>query len=132
MKIFKGIIKRVPKEEHFEAYKSGILQMNDVKLIDTIITCQGQKSEFNMLPLRLSYQEIDKMGNEKYTFDSEKQEYFKAYKQTPILYATGKEMRIILELGEFAPVKVVTREEEKDGHTFHVIECVQNQSCGLE
>lgn len=132
MKIYKGIVKRVPKEEHFDAHEKGIMDISEVKLIDTVIKCQGEDREFEILPIRLSYQELDKNGNEKYTYDEEKDVYIKAYKQTPILYARGKEMRILVELGEFSPVKVAVTESHKDDKVFYQIECVQNQHCGLE
>lgn len=132
MKIFKGIVKRVPKEEHFEAHENGIIEINEVKLIDTIIKCSGENGEFEMLPIRLSYQELDSNGNEKYTYDEQTDTYIKVYRTTPILYARGKEMRIIIELGDYAPVKVVVSETNSDEKVFYKIECVQNQHCGLE
>lgn len=132
MKIFKGIIKRVPKEEHFEAYEKGLIEISEVKLIDTLITCEGEKGEFEMLPIRLSYSDVDRNGNEKYTYNKEKETYLKAYKQTPILYARGKELRILIELGENSPVKVVVSETLRDDKTFYNIECVQSQHMGLE
>lgn len=132
MKIFKGIIKRVPSDEHFEAYEKGLIEISEVKLIDTIKKCDGEKGEFEILPIRLSYTEVDRNGNEKYTYNEEQDVYLKAYKQTPILYARGKEMRIIIELGEYSPVKVVVSETTKDDKVFYKIECVQNQHMGLE
>lgn len=132
MKIFRGIIKRVPKDEHFEAYDKGILAMTEVKLVDTIITCKGEKGDFEMLPIRLSYNDVDKNGNEKYTYNEEQDVYLKAYSQTPLLYARGKELRILIELGEFNPVKVVVSETHKEDKTFYKIECVQDQHLGLE
>lgn len=132
MKIFKGIIKRVPKDEHFEAYDKGILDMGTVKLIDTLIKCNGAKGEFEMLPIKLSYTEVDQNGNEKYTYNEEQDVYLKSYKQTPVLYARGKELRILIELGEYNPVKIVASESTKDDKTFYKIECVQDQHLGLE
>lgn len=132
MKIYKGIVKRVPKEEHFKAHEKGLIDMNDVKLIDTIINCSGENGEFEMLPIRLSYQELDSNGNEKFTFEEESGVYLKAYKQTPVLYARGKEMRILIELGEYSPVKIVVSEATKDEKVFYKVECIQNQHCGLE
>ncbi|WOO86989.1 hypothetical protein RZE82_07700 [Mollicutes bacterium LVI A0039] len=132
MKIFKGIVKKVPKDEHFEGHEKGIIEMSELKLIDTLITCQGESGEFEMLPIRLSYQEVDNNGNEKYIYDEQADAYIKTYRQTPILYARGKEMRILIELGEYSPVKVVASETTTDEHTFYRIECVQNQHCGLE
>lgn len=132
MKIFKGIVKRVPKEEHFEAYEKGIIDMADVKLIDTVITCKSEKGDFEILPIRLSYSEVDKNGNEKYTYNEVDEVYIKAYKQTPTLYARGKEMRILIELGEFSPVKVAVSEQVQEDKVFYRIECVQSQHMGLE
>lgn len=132
MKIFKGIVKRVPKEEHFEAYDKGILEMSDVKLIDTLIKCNGENGDFELLPIRLSYCEVDKNGNEKFTYDEQNKAYVKAYKQTPILYARGKEKRIIIELGEFSPVKVAVSEQQSEDKVFYRVECVQSQHMGME
>lgn len=132
MKIFKGIVKKVPKDEHFEGYEKGILEISEVKLIDTLIECKSEKGNFEMLPIRLSYQELDVNGNEKYTYDDEADVYLKAYRQTPTLYARGKELRILIELGEYSPVKIVARENVEGDKVFYKIECVQNQHCGLE
>lgn len=132
MKIYKGIIKKVPKEEHFDEYHKGNLKISEVSLLDTIIKCQSEKGEFELLPIRLSYQEMDSNGNEKYTYDEKADTYLKSYRQTPILYASGKEMRILIELGEFCPVKVVVKESIKDDKSFLNIECIQNQHQGLE
>ncbi len=132
MKIFRGITKKVPNEEQFEAYNKGLIELSEVKLIDTLKMCSGEKNEFEMLPIRLSYQEVDKHGNEKYTYDGDKDMYTKVYKQTPILYAYGKEMRILIELGEYAPVKLVCAEQTRDEKVFYKIECIQNQHMGLE
>lgn len=132
MKIFRGIVKKVPKDEHFEGYEKGILELSELSLIDTIIKCSSDKGEFEMLPIRLSYQEVDGNGNEKYTYDQDTDVYVKSYKQTPIMYARGKELRILIELGEYCPIKVVVNETMKDERIFYNIECVQNQHTGLE
>lgn len=132
MKMYKGIIKKVPTEKHFEDYSNGKIEIFDVKLKDTIITMQGENGEFEVLPFRLSYMDVDKNGNEKYTYDDESDIYIKSYKQTPILYASGKEMRILLQLDEYSPVKLICSENVKDERTFLNVECVQNQHMGLE
>ncbi|WOO87014.1 hypothetical protein RZE82_07840 [Mollicutes bacterium LVI A0039] len=132
MKIYKGIIKKVPSEEHFKEYSEGNLDMSDLRLEDTIIRAKSDKGEFDILPIRLSYREVDKDGNEKYIYDEGADAYIKTYSQTPVLYAHGKEMRILCELGEYSPVKLVVTEEYKDDRTFLNIECVQNQHSGLE
>ncbi len=132
MKIFRGIVKKVPTDEQFESYNKGIIELSDVKLIDTLKKCKGENNEYEMLPIRLSYQEVDRKGNEKYTYDSESDIYTKVYKQTPVLYAYGKEMRILIELGEYAPVKIVCSSHGTDEKVFYRIECIQNQHMGLE
>lgn len=132
MKIFKGIVKKVPKDEHFESHQKGIIDITEVKLFDTIIKCNGENGEFEMLPIRLSYQEVDNNGNEKFLYDDKSEAYIKSYKQTPVLYARGKEMRILIELGEYSPVKIIASESESDTGKFYKVECIQNQHCGLE
>ncbi len=132
MKILRGIIKKVPKEEHFDGHEKGIMELKDLTLADTIIKCNGENGEFEMLPIRLSYQDVDNNGNEKYTYDQASSAYIKNYRQTAIVYARGKEMRILVELGEYSPVKLVVSESIVDERTFYKVECVQNQHCGLE
>ncbi|WOO89479.1 hypothetical protein R2F61_07255 [Mollicutes bacterium LVI A0078] len=131
MKMYKGIIKKVPTAKQFEDYNNGEIEIADVRLVDTIVELDGKGGKFETLPFRLSYQDVDENGNEKYTYDSEAGVYVKAYKQTPILYATGKEMRILLELGEFNPVKLMVSENEREDKVFLNVECVQNQHMGL-
>lgn len=131
MKMYKGIIKKVPTEKHFEDYENGLIEMSDIRLAQTVVKFQGENGEFEALPIKLSYQDVDENGNEKYTYDSEADVYIKAYKQTPILYATGKEMRILIELGEFNPVKLMVSENEREDKVFLNVECVQNQHMGL-
>lgn len=131
MKTYRGIIRKVPTEKHFEQYEKGLIEMTDIKLADTIVKFKGENGEFEALPFRLSYQDLDENGNEKYTYDNEANVYIKAYKKTPILYATGKEMRILIEMGEFAPVKLMASENEREDKTFLNVECVQNQHMGL-
>ncbi len=133
MKIFKGITKKVPSEEHFKQFNDGTLDLAKLSLIDTIqVVTTSEGSEFQSLPIRLSYQEIDRNGNEKYIYDADAGVYTKSYKQTPILHARAKEMRILIELGEFCPVKVVCEEVLREDKVYYVIVCVQNQHMGLE
>lgn len=132
MKIYKGIIKKVPSEFHFEQYKQGNLDIANLQLLDTVIEKESENGTFQMLPIRLSYVELDRNGNEKYTFNPELDKYEKTYNSTPILYATGKEMRIIIEYGEYCPVKVVVQENTDEEKVFYKIVCVQNQHYGLE
>lgn len=131
MRMYKGIIKKVPTEKHFEDYENGLIEMSDIRLAQTIVKFQGENGEFEALPFRLSYQDLDQNGCEKYTYDSDADAYLKAYKQTPILYATGKEMRILIELGEYSPVKLMVSETDRENKVFLNVECVQNQHMGL-
>lgn len=132
MKIYKGIVKKVPSDEQFENHANGEMEISKLSLLDTVRTIETDEGSFESLPIRLSYQDQDQNGNEKYTYDVESNVYVKSYKQTPILYAQGKEMRILIELDEYCPVKVVVREAVKDEKTFYIIVCVQNQHMGLE
>lgn len=131
MKMYKGIIRKVPTEKHFEDYEKGLIEMSDIRLAQTVVKFQGENGEFEALPFRLSYQDVDENGNEKYTYDEQSDTYVKAYKTTPVLYATGKEMRILIELGEFNPVKLMVSENEREDKVFLNVECVQNQHMGL-
>lgn len=131
MKVYKGIIKKVPSEKQFEMYQNGECEIFDLKLLDTIIEKTVNDKNDMVLPIRLSYQDLDNNGNEKYVYDGSADVYIKAYRQTPILYATGKELRILVEYGEYAPVKIVVKEIEYNGKMINVVECVQNQHAGL-
>lgn len=131
MRMYKGIIKKVPTAKQFEDYNNGKIEIADVRLVDTIVELDGENGKFEALPFRLSYQDLNENGCEKYTYDSEADVYIKAYKQTPILYATGKEMRILIEMGEYAPVKLMASENEREDKVFLNVECVQNQHMGL-
>ncbi len=132
MKIFKGIVKKVPTDDHFKAYEQGLIEMSELKLIDTIRKYEGENGEFELLPIKLSYQEIDQNGNDKFIFDPDADVYIKSYKSTPTLYAKGKEMRILIELGEYTPVKIAVSEEIKEEKKYYRIVCIQNQHSGME
>lgn len=129
--MYKGIIKKVPSEKQFEMHENGECEICDLKLFDTITEKTINNQSEMVLPIRLSYQDLDNNGNGKYVYDGSADVYIKAYRQTPILYATGKELRILVEYGEYAPVKIVVTEIEYDGKTINKIECVQNQHAGL-
>lgn len=132
MKIYKGIIKKLPTEEQIEKHQNGERKLYDVQLVETIESIKLEGKVQEVLPIRLSYQEMDSNGNEKYTFDVQTEIYMKSIRQTPVLHAVDKELRILLDLGEFTPVKVVVSELEEDGKVINKIECIQNQHCGLE
>ena len=59
------------------------------------------------LPFKICYRDVDKHGKDKYIFNEEKNEYQPSYFYSPVIYAYGKELRILLELGIHAPIKVV-------------------------
>ncbi len=132
MKIYKGIVKKLPLDTQFEQFKNNEIKLSDLTLADTITVNESGENSFETLAIRLSYQELDKNGNEKYIFDENSQAYIRSYKQTPVLYASGKEMRILVELGEYAPVKIVTEQKQSGEFTYQAIVCVQNQHMGLE
>lgn len=132
IKVYKGIIKKVLKEEHYKEYEDRNIAISDIKLKNTIMSYEIEGACIEALPIKLFYQELDKNGNGRFTFDTEREVYTTAYTQTPILYAVEKEMRIILEYGELAPIKVVVEELVMDDNIVNQIICVQNQHAGLE
>lgn len=131
MKVYQGIIKKVPTQIQFEQYAIGDLDLNTVNLIDTVQTYEKGERLIEYINIRLTFKELDNEGNEKYILNGETQEYEKVYKRTPILRAYGKEMRILLEIGEYAPVKIIANEVETEGtyKQYNVI-CIQDQRTG--
>lgn len=131
MKVLTGVIKKVLTDEQYELIKKDLIVYNDIKMIDTIKKVELENGEFfEYLPIKLSYQDQDHSGNQKYMFDEEKNEYVKSYHTTKVIRATGKEMRILLELNEYAPVKIVYSEISRDNNNYYNVVCVQNQATG--
>ncbi len=129
-KIFSGVIKKVPTEEMFEKSLKNEINLKEVTLEQTIRKSNNEaQSEY--LLFRLSYQESTQDGQGKYVLNESTQEFEKVYRMTPIVSAYNKEMRIICELGEYHPVKIVAKEFEKNGKRFYDLVCVQDQLTGM-
>lgn len=129
-KIFSGVIKKVPTEEMFEKSLKNELNLKEISLEQTIRKSNNE-AQTEYLLFRLSYQESTQDGQGKYILNEETQEFEKVYRMTPIISAYNKEMRIICELGEFHPIKVVAREIEKNGKRYYDLICVQDQLTGM-
>jgi hypothetical protein len=128
MEIIQGVIKKVLTEEQFEKISKGELNPKDIQIEETIRIAQKKDgTTFEYLPIRISYQEVNQKGKELFSFNEETQEYQKSYSVSPIIKAYGKEMRTILELGEFSPIKIVI---EKDDYNYKLM-CVQDLTTGL-
>lgn len=131
MKVITGVIKKVITDEQYELIKQDLLNGNEIKLNETVRRIETDREEsYEYLPIRISYQDVDINGNEKYVYNEEKEEYIKSYVSSPILCATAKEMRILLELEEYSPVKIVYQEVLKNERKYFNIVCVQNQLSG--
>lgn len=130
IKIESGIIKKILTEEQYELINKNLLESKDIVISDTIqsfVKKDGNNVEY--LPIRITKKDVDKDGNEKYVYNKEKNEYVTSYSVSKVLYAYGKEMRIILELGEYHPVKIAYDNDNKTG-TCKIL-CIQDQSTGL-
>ncbi|MGL4589178.1 MAG: hypothetical protein ACRCUP_02980 [Mycoplasmatales bacterium] len=131
-KIFYGILKKIPTEQQFELSLKKELDLRTVSFVNTIRTTEisenGDVIEY--IPFRVSFRETDKFGNEKFILNEKTNEYEKAFKMSPVVNAYGKEMRIICEMEEYTPVKIVVREKIKGERTFYKLVCIQNQTLG--
>ncbi len=133
MKILSGIIKKVLNEEQYKKLINKELTIDQIPLKATVrskINDEGDVIEY--LPFRLSYREIDSYGNDKYIFNEEKQEYQKSFRVSPLIFAYGKEMRILLETEDFNPVKIVVEERIDGKDVIYKALCIQNQLAGLK
>ncbi len=133
MKIISGIIKKVLTDEQYRQLTNDEINIEDIKLSETVrkrINDKGDIVEY--LPFRLSFREMDNYGNDKYIFNESTGEYKKSFKITPIIFAYGKEMRILLETEDFNPVKITVDEISDDKGTLYRALCIQNQLCGLK
>ncbi len=132
LKIMSGIIKKVLTEEQYKKVIAGELRIEDIELESTLqVHINEDKEEIKYLPFRLSYKEIDHHGNDKFIFNEDTQEYKNSYRTTPIIYAYGKELRILLETVDFNPVKIVVEEQERTSRTTYRAVCIQDQLKGL-
>lgn len=131
LKVKTGLIKKVLSDEQFELINKNLLNPKDITLIDTIKTYTNKDGlEVEYIPIRLSSREMDKDGNEKFIFDTTKNEYLTSFAISKTMVAYGKELRILLELGEHHPVKVVVDEIEDGANTKCKIVCIQDQLIG--
>lgn len=130
MKVISGVIKKVISDEQYELITKGIIKNDEIGLDDTVIINQGELNSVEYLPIKLSYKEVDQKGQEKYTLDEETGEYKVLYKTSPILYAYGKELRILLTLKEYHPIKVCVKQETYNSKTRHKIVVIQDQTLG--
>ncbi len=132
MKIETGLINKVLTDEQFENIISGKLNREDVKFNDTIRVYEREnKEDILCLPFRISSKDVTTSGDELFVFNQEKEEYTTSYSTTKVMYAYGKEMRILLQLGEYAPVKVTVKETIYNNKPRLVAVCVQDQTSGL-
>lgn len=129
MKVYTGIIKKVLSQEQYELIMSGVLTNEEVNLNDTLRHTEGEQS-VSYIGFRLSRKELDKNGNTKFMYNEQKQEYQQLYESTPVLYAYSKQMRIIMELGEYAPVKIVCEIIKTENGDINKVICIQSQSIG--
>lgn len=128
---FTGILKKVPKAEHFKQYRDGELDLKSLSLEDTVSTIDTQNGDLDTLSVRLTKKEVDEKGNEKFILNEESGEYEPLYVTSPSLSATGKELRILLDLGELVPVKIIANEICVNERTYFNIKCIQDQRLGL-
>lgn len=119
--VYKGMIKIVPLEKHFQQYQENKINITDLKLQDTMTRT---KDGIEQLKFKISY--LD--GNDKQLGGVRIQNYA----TTGELVAYGKEARVIAELGKYAPVKVVCTRFENERYTQMKVECVQSQAMGME
>ncbi len=132
LKIKSGVIKKVLTDEQFDLVMSKKIEGTEISLDETvreIVKEDGTVVEY--LPFKISYKESDEKGNDKYIFNEEKKDYQLCYKISPTIRAYGKEMRILLEMKEYNPVKVVVREVNNEKGKFTNVVCVQNQLNGI-
>lgn len=130
-KVFSGVLKKVPTDEMFEKSLKNELDLQEVDFKDTIRVSTGE-NQLEYLLFRLSFQESTREGQGKYVLNEETQEFEKVYRMTPVIAAYSKEMRIICELEEYHPVKVVVFEKQKNGKKQYDLICIQDQMVGLK
>lgn len=127
-----GILNTVLTTEQYDEIKRGELNPQYIQMHDTIrefVTKNNEVVEY--LPFKISYKDTDRNGKDKYIFNEETKEFQPSYFYSPVIYAYGKELRILLELGVYAPVKIVYQEQWNDGNLYRTLVCVQDQRTGL-
>ncbi|MBL0701605.1 MAG: hypothetical protein JJV90_00640 [Spiroplasma sp.] len=132
LKIKSGVIKKVLTDEQFDLVMSKKIEGTEISLDETVRELEKEDGTVvEYLPFRVSFKEFDNKGNDKYIFNEEKKEYQLCYKISPIIRAYGKEMRILLEMKEYNPVKVVVEESINEKGKLTKLICVQNQLNGI-
>lgn len=129
-KIFSGVLKKIPTDEMFEKSLKNEIDLKEITFKDTVRTSAGE-NRVEYLLFRLSFQESTNDGQGKYILNEETQEFEKVYRMTPIIAAYNKELRIICELDEYHPVKIVVAEKEKNGRKQYDLICIQDQALGM-
>lgn len=125
-----GLLSKVLKTEQYEQLKKG--EITKVELVDTVREYENSDGEvIQYLPFEICYKDTDKHGKDKYIYNEQTGEYEHSYFYSPVIYAYGKEMRILLELGEKAPVKVVYKEQWNDGDLYRTAICIQDNKKGI-
>jgi len=131
IKIKSGVIQKVLTEEQFKKISSGELDPKDITIFDTIRTRKTEDGSIvEYLPIKLSSKEVDKKGNVKFVENEETGEKNVCYQITNIMNAYGKEMRILLDMDEYSPVKVAVEENNYEFKKSYKVLCIQNQLSG--
>lgn len=132
MTVRTGLVKRVLTDKLAESVKVGLVDPREIKLENTLIVSRNSEGyEYSRIVIRLSERDLDDRGNEKFIYDSNKKEYVSVFKLSEPLHASGKELRVLLALGEHVPVKIVTeRKKAANGEYFNKIVCIQDQRTG--
>lgn len=121
LNVYKGMIKLVPLEKHYQQYQVNNVDLMDLKLEDIMTRTEDGLEQ---LKFKISY--LD--GSEKQSDGISVQNYA----TTGELVAYGKEARVLTELGKYAPVKVVCTRLESERYIQMKVECVQSQAMGME
>lgn len=115
-KMYEGIIKKVPSDKNFEDYNKGKIDLSDITLKDTIISKRIEGNEIDVLPIRLAYSKIERI----------KDMDVKSYMQTPILYASGSQIKELVNMGEYHPVKIVASIELDEHKSIYKINDIED------
>lgn len=132
MKVLTGIINKVLTEEQFEEVLNKNVERNSIDIEDTIRYLNNKNGDpIAYVQIKLSKKEVDRKGRDKQIYNEDKGEYEVCYTTSKIINAYNKEMRIIMELGEYSPVKIVVEEKLVDGSIYLNALCIQDQTLGI-
>lgn len=128
-----GLVNTVLNASQYEKVKNNEMVGVEIPIEETVQIFTNDKNEqVEYLPFKISYKDVDSNGKERYIYNDEKKEFQQNYFYSPVIYAYGKEMRILLELGNHAPIKLVYQEQWKDGKLYRTAVCIQNQRMGIK